>query len=569
MRLDDRFELDRRLGRGGYGTVWAARDTQHEDRPVAVKVLHPYHCDIPWVLTRLNREADILMSLDHVNMAKALHFSSEGRHVYLVVELLSGHMLSAHIGARAKTGVPYPLEDAGRWVLALCDVLGYAHRHGIVHRDLKPQNIMITDDDVLKLLDFGLARRQDVSKQDATTLGRMLGSPNYMAPEQIRGEPGDARTDLFALGCVFFEILTLHRAWARDQAGWPLTAFDGRSKKDGANGRAAILARIASGKRVPPSALRADVSPALERLVLSAMAADPEDRPDSAEVFADSLRAALDLRDETTAVLSAGPRDPQNVATYPGQLIGVGVMTEVPALDTRLDPVPLADDESGGLHGAATDLAIGATTRPAVTVTRQISNDVLSPPAAEVSRNKLSTVASVARALVFVAAGFALAVFWLGRDRPAERAGVVEGAVPTAKPGAREPRVGVPSGAAEAVSAPERVRAALEPPARSAASEPPARDAAPASASPAGAGAGENVSAIIGPLRTALAAARRNPDDAQRADDLGEAIAAASDAIPDAAARRRLRRCAGSNALVMDMDGLASCIDKLEAGLKR
>jgi len=583
VRLDDRFELDRLLGRGGFGTVWAARDTNRDDTPVAVKVLHPHHYDTPWILERLNREADILMSLDHPNMAKALHFSSVGSHVYVVVELLSGHTLAAHIGARAQTGVPYTLDEVGGRILALCDVLAYAHGHGIVHRDLKPQNVMITGEGVVKLLDFGVARRQDVGKHDATTLGRMLGSPMYMAPEQIRGEPGDPRTDLFALGCVLFEMLTLHRAWARDKAGWPVSASVRKVRKNGMNAPADISARITSAPRVPPTALRTDVPAGLESLVLSAMAADPDARPESAEAFADSLRLALDLREDasSTTVRSAGLQETNTMATHPGhgmaQLIRGGMATEEPVLDTRLDPVPLSDDAGLDPTRRDADLADVAT-RPGTLATRRFAPELTSSRAPKLERLPAWTAGSVARALLFTALGFVLAVLWLGRDPPAARAPPVETAEPTAQPEATVEPVARP-----AVVAP-RPRAAAEPAdtrtpppteGESSADRPAERSA------PALAGAAEpsppvesratlrrDISAVVGPLRATLDAARRHPEDTRYTDDLGAALTAASEAIRDPATRRRVRRCAGSNALVVDVEGLATCIDKLEAGLR-
>ncbi|HXV76487.1 MAG TPA: serine/threonine-protein kinase, partial [Candidatus Polarisedimenticolaceae bacterium] len=164
-------------------------------------------------LDRFEREAKLLARLNHPNIATVHDLIVVDRKPYLILELVRGTTLS-----ELMRGGPLPPGEVRRIALELCDGLAEAHAHGIVHRDLKPANVMITPAGRVKVLDFGLAktveRDRDGSGAFSTAASTMLGTPGYMSPEQIRGEPVDARADLWALGCILFEMLTGDRAFA-------------------------------------------------------------------------------------------------------------------------------------------------------------------------------------------------------------------------------------------------------------------------------------------------------------------------------------------------------------------
>ncbi len=208
------YKIQAHLGSGGMGTVYRAIDTKL-GREVAIKVLPQRLADAPESLARFEREARLLASLNHPNIATIHGFEQCGDVHYLVMELVPGETLAERI-ARG----PVPVPEALRICAQILEALEAAQAKGIVHRDLKPANIKLTSDGRVKVLDFGLAKaledrpapdssRADTLtiQEDATRAGQVLGTPLYMSPEQIRGQTVDCRTDLWAFGCVMFELL--------------------------------------------------------------------------------------------------------------------------------------------------------------------------------------------------------------------------------------------------------------------------------------------------------------------------------------------------------------------------
>ncbi|MCA9555861.1 MAG: serine/threonine protein kinase, partial [Myxococcales bacterium] len=314
--IDHRFTLVRRLGAGSSGVVWAARDQQRE-ADVALKILHPQLSGDAALVSQLAREAQVLERLDHPNITRALAFKGQGPFIYLAMELLSGKPLNEAIGEHTRSGRHFRGRVLAHLVEQICAGVAHAHEAGIVHRDLKPQNIIVRPQDGLlhaKVLDFGIARLSEGSLFDATTLGRRMGSLFYMSPEQTQGEPADARSDVFALGCILFELLTLRRAWAWDEQQRPLAAFDAPVAHSESNSIAAVFSRISSPERPRPSAIRRELPRALDEIVATAMAVDPADRyPDVASL----ARAAREALETLTRQMEAargdwasGPEDP-------------------------------------------------------------------------------------------------------------------------------------------------------------------------------------------------------------------------------------------------------------------
>lgn len=294
------YELGAPIGAGGMGTVYEARDTRLE-RTVAIKVLPPGFATNPDRRARFEREAKTIAGLNHPHIC-TLHDTGEavpagpgsrasaraGEPVhYLVLECVEGETLAA----RLERG-PLPVALACELGAQIADALSGAHRHGVVHRDLKPANIMLTpggpgSDGVphVKLLDFGLAKltghgEQPVVSRDGahvtesdslTARGTILGTLPYMAPEQLEGKPADARTDLWALGCVLYEMLSGERAFAGD-------------------GAVTLMGHILTTQPAPLRDGQPTVPPALDRLVRKCLAKQPDDRWDSAHDVADELR---------------------------------------------------------------------------------------------------------------------------------------------------------------------------------------------------------------------------------------------------------------------------------------
>jgi serine/threonine protein kinase/tetratricopeptide (TPR) repeat protein len=215
------YEVSGLLGAGGMGEVYRARDTRL-DRDVAIKVLPAAFAADPDRLHRFEREARATAALNHPNILAIHDVGSHGGVPYLVEELLEGESLRA----RLQSGARSP-RTAAELAVQICSGLAAAHEKGIVHRDLKPENLFLTTDGLVKILDFGLAKHVAPVPSDsngdtatrgtppATQAGWMLGTVGYMSPEQVRGEPADARSDIFSLGCVLFEMVGGRRAFDR------------------------------------------------------------------------------------------------------------------------------------------------------------------------------------------------------------------------------------------------------------------------------------------------------------------------------------------------------------------
>lgn len=214
--IDGRFQLERRLGVGGFGSVWMANDglARGLGAKVALKLLHPHLAEIGGeTLERFQREAEILQRLDHPSVARPIAFSLE-KQPYLAMELVDGITLSKIIEASKKKSSHIPPDELMRIIDELCSPIAYAHSLGIVHRDLKPKNVMIVrraDRLFVKVLDFGVSRLIETSRTRATTVGRMLGTYAYMAPEQVKGEAVGPAADQFALGAMLYELLSFER----------------------------------------------------------------------------------------------------------------------------------------------------------------------------------------------------------------------------------------------------------------------------------------------------------------------------------------------------------------------
>jgi serine/threonine-protein kinase len=260
------------------GEVWRARDTRL-DRDVAIKVLPEHMAKNPTALSRFEREAKTLAALSHPNLVGIHDFGREGDVVYAVMELLEGKTLRARLST-----VEIPWSESVGIAAAMAEGLAAAHARGIVHRDLKPENVFLSSDGRVKILDFGLARREvPASSEDHSVLptftqhtepGTVMGTVGYMAPEQVSGLPGDARTDIFSFGCVLYEMVTGDRAFRGKTGGEVIAAILRDDPPD----------PMASGRTFPPD---------LVRIISHCLAREPSQRYQSAQDLAFDLKAVL------------------------------------------------------------------------------------------------------------------------------------------------------------------------------------------------------------------------------------------------------------------------------------
>jgi serine/threonine protein kinase len=269
------YEILEPLGAGGMGEVYKARDTRL-DRTVAIKVLPAQFAAHPEARQRLEREARAVSSLNHPNICALYDVGQQGETDYLVLEYLEGETLAA----RLKKG-PLPLDAALRYAIEITGALARAHRTGVVHRDLKPGNVMLTRSGA-KLLDFGLAKVKEAAKasdgeataaltRDLTSPGTILGTFQYMAPEQLEGKDADPRSDIFSFGAVLYEMLTGRKA------------FEAKSQ-------ASLIAAILTTQPPAISELQSLAPAALDRVVRACLAKDPDERWQSAGDLARELK---------------------------------------------------------------------------------------------------------------------------------------------------------------------------------------------------------------------------------------------------------------------------------------
>jgi eukaryotic-like serine/threonine-protein kinase len=265
----DKYDMLEEVGHGGMAVVYRGRDTIL-DREVAVKVLHAHLADREESRRRLEREAKTVAKLHHDNIVEIFDSSdpTQGRESYIVCEFIHGVTLRDWLDERWTARPVLAAMIAHR----LCLPLEHAHSLGIVHRDIKPENVMIREDGVLKLMDFGIAQILDT--QRLTTTGQLLGSPAYMAPELINGKPVDKRIDIFALGVMLYQLATNE------------LPFSGRNP-------AQVLNRILEGDYKRPHLLDPKVDEDLEAIIAKALALKPEDRYQSASSLANALEDYL------------------------------------------------------------------------------------------------------------------------------------------------------------------------------------------------------------------------------------------------------------------------------------
>lgn len=320
------YEIQSAIGAGGMGEVYRARDTRL-GRDVAIKILPESFAQNADRLRRFEQEARAVAALTHPNIVAIFDTGQHEGSPYLVSELLEGESLREILERGA-----IPQRKTIEYGVQIAHGLAAAHEKGIVHRDLKPENVFITRDGRTKILDFGLAKLAQTAgpKPDTATLtssqtvaGIVLGTASYMAPEQVRGDPADPRTDIFAFGAVLYEMLSGERAFRRDTPAETMTA---------------VL------KQDPPELPQVGnmVSPALDRIVRRCLEKNPEQRFQSARDLSFAL-SALSGSDSTGAARAAGalPKKASLVGWIAGGLVALAIVVTAALLLTR-HPAPVS-----------------------------------------------------------------------------------------------------------------------------------------------------------------------------------------------------------------------------------
>ncbi|HEY3204694.1 MAG TPA: protein kinase [Thermoanaerobaculia bacterium] len=321
------YEIQSPLGAGGMGEVYRARDTRLE-RTVAVKVLPQRLSSSPEIRQRFEREAKTISQLSHPHICALYDVGREGETEYLVMEYLEGETLSERL-----VKGPLPLEQTLRYGVEIADALDKAHRQAIVHRDLKPGNVMLTKSGV-KLLDFGLAKAIAPAGLPLTSLpteaspvtqaGTILGTFQYMAPEQLEGKEADARTDIFAFGATLYEMATGKKA------------FSGATQ-------ASLISAILRDDPQPISRIHTMSPPALDRVVKTCLAKDPEDRWQSAADIKRELGWVAEGSEAgTPAAAPAARRDRERVAWAVSVILLLALLGSLAALLRIGRPEPAA-----------------------------------------------------------------------------------------------------------------------------------------------------------------------------------------------------------------------------------
>jgi eukaryotic-like serine/threonine-protein kinase len=318
--FDGRYRIQRKLGAGGMADVYLAED-QELGRRVAIKILNSRHGNDDQFIERFRREAKNAAALNHPNIVSIYDRGEAEDTYYIAMEFLDGRTLKELIVGRGAA----PINVAIEYARQILSALRFAHRHGIVHRDIKPHNVLVDGEGRVKVTDFGIAR---AGTSQMTETGSIVGTAQYLSPEQARGGEVDPRSDLYSLGVVLYELLT------------GKTPFDGETPVE-------IAMKHLSNPPKPPSKLRPEIPPELDMVVLRALAKNPDDRYQSA----DEMEADLDRVARGAKVSAATVDTATQVMRRPSAPAAVESSTAAtmiappPSTRTRIAPAAVVEEE--------------------------------------------------------------------------------------------------------------------------------------------------------------------------------------------------------------------------------
>jgi serine/threonine-protein kinase len=275
----DHYRLDATIARSGMATLFKATDL-NGGRQVAIKLPHAEMEADPILIERFQREAEIGQELDHPGLVKT-YDSEQCSRTYMVIEWVEGRLLRVILSEQGKL----PIERAVSLTLEICDALDYMHKHGVVHRDLKPENIMVLARDRIKLIDFGIAMKEDARRLTFAGPSPLLGTPDYISPEQVKGQRGDQRSDIYSLGIMLYEMLT------------------GQTPFSGPNPLAVMNERVLNDPQ-PARKLRPEITPQLQEILNRALERDPRHR------YATAHEMAWELTNPDQVGVDEGARRP-------------------------------------------------------------------------------------------------------------------------------------------------------------------------------------------------------------------------------------------------------------------
>jgi serine/threonine protein kinase len=261
----DHYRIEALVARSGMASIFRAID-ERNGRPVALKIPHPEIESDPACYERFQRERQIGIALNHPGIMKVFA-DPEQSQVYMAMEWVEGRLLRDILQERRKL----PPERAVRIALGILDALEYIHSQGVVHRDLKPENIMVGKEDQVKLIDFGIAGQEGARRITFAKLSNLMGTPDYISPEQVKGKRGDARSDIYAVGVMLYEMLT------------------GKSPFQGPNAFAIMNDRLLNNP-VPPREIDPSITPQLQEIIYRALERDPKNRYSTAREMAWDLQ---------------------------------------------------------------------------------------------------------------------------------------------------------------------------------------------------------------------------------------------------------------------------------------
>ena len=280
----DHYRLEKTIARSGMSTLYRATDLAI-GRQVAIKIPHAEMEKDPILLERFKREQEIGQELDHPGIVKTFDDEDRSR-LYMVMEWVDGNLLRNVLNEQDERGERrLPTERAVKIALGILDALDYMHKHVVVHRDLKPENVMVDDEDNIKLIDFGIAMKEDARRLTYAGPSPMLGTPDYISPEQVKGQRGDQRSDIYALGAMLYEMLT------------------GKVPFVGANPLVVMNERVLMDP-VPARKLNPEITPQLDEILHRAMVREPRHR------YSTAADMAWELEHQEQVGVDEGARRP-------------------------------------------------------------------------------------------------------------------------------------------------------------------------------------------------------------------------------------------------------------------